>query len=233
MDTPRGSQARIRRHIDNLGDPDADVSYRAECYLIRYYGCRATEALTDACADPNPIVRFRAAWALGHTQDPRALEPLLRLMEDPDPRVRYDATLALGRLGDARAVEPLAARMASSGPEGSADCAAAVALAQIGPPAMPVLLPLLEHSIPEVRRKAAYALGRAGGEAVIEPLTRLLSHQDIPMRIAAVEALADIGTARCRLLLDQCASDPSEEVRRVADYWRRELAGPGDAAPQP
>lgn len=233
MGTPRGTQARILRHIENLGDPDAVVSYRAERYLIRYYGRRATEALTDACADPNPTVRFRAAWALGHTQDPRALEPLVRLVDDPDPRVRYDATLALGKLRDARAVEPLAARMASPDPEGSADSAAAVALAQIGPPAMPVLLPLLEHPIPEVRRKAAYALGRAGGEAAIGPLACLLSHADIPTRIAAVEALADIGAARCRMLLDQCVSDPSEEVRRVADYWRRDLAGPDGAAPQP
>jgi HEAT repeat protein len=150
-------------------------------------------------------------------------------MEDPDPGVRYDATLALGKLGDARAVEPLAARMASPDPEGSADSAAAVALAQLSPPAMPVLLPLLEHPLPEVRRKAAYALGRAGGEDAIDPLARLLSHADIPTRIAAVEALAEIGSARCRLLLDQCLSNPSDEARRVVANWRRELAGPGGA----
>jgi len=210
-----------------------EVGCRAGRYLVRYYGCRAVEPLADACTDPNPVVRYRAAWALGHTHDPRALEPLVRLVDDPDPDVRYDATLALGKLGDAGAVEPLAARMALPDPEGSADNAAAMALAELGMPAVPALLTLLEHTIHEVRRTAAYALGKAGGEAVIEPLTRLLSHQDIPMRIAAVEALADIGAARCRTSLDQCASDPSEEVRRVAEYWLGVLAEAGGAAPQP
>src|SRR5579872_3031502 len=98
MPNKTAEKRRIKHHIANLNSPDQKVSARAEGYLIRYYGARALEQLTEACSHPNPVVRFRAVWALAYTHDPRAYETILHLADDADERVRYDATIALGIL---------------------------------------------------------------------------------------------------------------------------------------
>ena len=149
---------RIRRHIENLDSPDANVSARAEHYLLRCYGVRALEQLLSACDHPNPVVRFRAAWVLGYTRDPRAFDALLRLTDDPEERVRYDATIALGIHGDPRAI-PHLYRMFLAG---DYTRPASMAFARIGLSALPSMKKALKNRSAKVRQ---WAIDMVGGFA--------------------------------------------------------------------
>jgi HEAT repeat protein len=146
---------RIKHHITNLDNPDQKASYRAERYLIRYYGSRALEQLKEACQHPNPVVRLRAVWALGYTHDPQAYETILHLTNDPDEGVRYDATLALGVLGDERAIEPLTRILLHNDDTG----AAATVFIRMGLKALPALTEALQQGSPVVRRSVLNVLG--------------------------------------------------------------------------
>jgi HEAT repeat protein len=146
---------RIKHHITNLNSPVEKVSSRAEDYLIRYYGSRASEQLMEACLHPNPVVRFRAVWALGYTHDPQAYETILHLMDDHEETVRYDATLALGILGDERAIEVLTRILLSN----DETRPAADALSRMGIKAVPALMVALDQGDSPVRWSALQVLG--------------------------------------------------------------------------
>jgi HEAT repeat protein len=218
------TRRRIQRHIEALNSTDTDVAARAEGYLIRYYGVRAFEPLIAVCAHPNPAVRFRAVWALAYMHDARAYDTILQLTRDPEGSVRYDAAIALGILGDVRAIEPLVTLMRTPDPETAVDSAAAEGLVRLGKPAVPALIAVLQQNAPELRRTAAYALGNIGDEIAFEPLADLLRHPEENTRIAGIEALAAIGTARCLFLIGQCLDDVAEPVRSNATYWYSEVA---------
>jgi HEAT repeat protein len=220
----RETLKRIQRHIGNLGSPDEDVAKRAEGCLMTYYGARALDLLTEACTHSNPEVRFRAASILGHTRDPRAYKTLVRLTRDADHRVRYDAAIALGILGDTRAIKPLVALMTKRDDKTSVDNAAARGLCHLGTAATPAVLPLLKSRKAHIRMAAADVLGGIGDRRAIQPLTVLLADKDPWTRIAGVEALAEIGTARCLALIRRRLNDPVQRVRENAAYWYREVA---------
>ena len=151
---------RIRRHIENLDSPDANVSARAEDYLLRYYGTRALEQLLTACDHPNPVVRFRAVWVLGYTKDPRAFDAIHRLTDDPEERVRYDATIALGIHGDTRAI-PHLYRMFLVG---DYTRPASMAFARIGLSALPSMKKALKNRRAKIRQWAIDMVGHFAEE---------------------------------------------------------------------
>ena len=192
----RGSTAeRIAYHISNLGSPDRTVARRAEFHLMRHYGARALEPLIAACDSPNAQVRYRAVWLLGRTRDPGAYDTILRLTRDPDGEVRYDAALALGSLGDARAVEPLIILLQEPDTEYCVDSAAAMGLDRLGVVAVPAVMEVAEHGNGHARVMAISVLGGIGGDGVAELLTTLASDADEQARVAAEEALEEIGAA--------------------------------------
>jgi HEAT repeat protein len=223
--TPSETRAakRIKEHVANLGNPEGEIARRAEDSLIRYYGGRALEPLIGACADANPQVRSRAVWALGKTRYPRAYETILRLTDDPEGYVRYDAAIALGVLGDERAIASLVALMQKPDEQHCVDSAAAMGLDRLGQPAVPALLNVLQSGSNEARRLAASVLGSIGDRGAVEPLARFLTHSDKDLRIAAIEALAQLGGSDCLALLQPCLQDPVPEVRETAEYWIEEM----------
>jgi HEAT repeat protein len=170
MPKETAEKRRIERHITNLNSPEEKVSSRAEVYLIRYYGSRASKPLMEACHHPNPIVRFRAVWALGYTHDPQAYETILHLTDDPEENVRYDATIALGILGDERAIEILTQLFLSN----DATRPAADALSRMGIKVVPALMVALDQGNSHVRWSALQVLGNFakdfGDERCIELL---------------------------------------------------------------
>jgi len=52
-------------------------------------------------------------------------------------------------------------------------------------------------------RKAAYALANGWGERALDDLSRALSSDDVQLRIAAANALGNVGTEASKALLDQ------------------------------
>jgi len=55
-------------------------------------------------------------------------------------------------------------------------------------------------------------------------LAHLLADADEDIRIAGIESLAEIGTAACLTLIQQCLDDPAGPVRENASYWYHEVA---------
>jgi HEAT repeat protein len=189
----------IGRYLADLEDPRQAVAARAEERLLHAIPRlrRSRQVVIDqliaATAHSDPHVRYRAVWALGATRSPRAYPTILALVQDPDSRVRYDAVVALGRFGYVQAVQPLIDLVRQPSREDSVDSAAAMALAKLGQPAISPLLEVLQTGNPKAREMAARTLGSIRYPVTIEPLGALLTDPDEWVRIAAVEALAQIG----------------------------------------
>ncbi|QGZ89549.1 hypothetical protein GQR42_08210 [Microcystis aeruginosa FD4] len=73
---------------------------------------------------------------------------------------------------------------------------AAEALVRIGQPSVEPLIAALKDEDVVVRRAAAEALGKIGGELAIEPLVAVLKDEDVDVRRSATEALGKIGDGR-------------------------------------
>lgn len=168
-------------------------------------GEEAIVALLGLAKDPERLVRNRGVQALTCFGE-AAVPALVEALGDPDPDVRWFAAETLSNLGPhARAAFPdlswswsqgCACASGSSGsgkgpglpdqPHGDQ------ALGRIGPPALPVLVSLLEDPDRSRQREAVRALGQVG-EAALSVLTALTRNSDPWVRRSAAEALARLG----------------------------------------
>jgi HEAT repeat protein len=146
-----------------------------------------------------------------------AADRLADLLSDPQASVTLAAVAALARIGEP-AVAPLTKRL---GREHPARSAAALALAEIGPPAkpaLPALEALLDDADRGVRLRAAEAHWRVGGDAGKGLTVIRAGLKDEALRQAAVDALFRVGPpARAALPeLTEAVRDPSATVHQPA-----------------
>jgi HEAT repeat protein len=97
---------------------------------------------------------------------------------------------------------------------------ASMRLGEIGPPAIPALLDLLDRRVEGIGYLVASALGDMGAKAAaaVPHLIALLGHSDKDTRLGAAQALGEIG-ARPELsvpALQKATSDPEANVRVAA-----------------
>ncbi|MDQ2106094.1 HEAT repeat domain-containing protein [Azospirillum isscasi] len=148
--------------------------------------------LADLTAD-TPDTRRAAARACRAFPDAVALIAK-RLEEEEDTRVVEALVLNLVAIGGPAAAAALAPLLRSD----RAGCrfAAAEALADMGPDALPFFDALIRDSDPQVRIMAAeIARGRVGG-AVVQTLEHLLGmEEEINVCCAFIDVLAETGTA--------------------------------------
>jgi len=196
----------------------------------------ATTALIRAMDDPVPEVRVRAARALGSIRTNEALVPLVEALRDPG---RWSAIRVAGILigaGD-DAVEvlleayprlPLHAQVSAIDIFGRSRSLKAVAL----------LRDLLKDREPDVRARAAFALGAVGDPNAAAWLTEALSDRAWAVRAMAARALGrlkeegSIG-ALCSALADQqwwVRANAAEALKNKGDVGVRALLGMLDAA---
>jgi len=194
-------------------------------------------ALLPLVDDPEPAVAEQALLALGQSSDPGALPALLAALRSDDRGRRLAALDALahragagvGDAGVADAVAPLARDAAD--PEEGARALDVLAAAAGDADAVAALIEVAAAP----RRTAAVvdALARLG-ERQLSSVGRGLSHPDVAVRCAVVEALGRMRQPAASALLAEALHDAEESVRVAAEHalGRRDVRaarGAGDA----
>lgn len=207
----------------------ADAQVREEA--IASAGASGLELARDevirALHDPTPRVRRQAAETLARLGGPDAVDALLHMTRDHPDLVDEEILEALGELGDPRAVPHL--RSVLESPRPSLRRAAARSLSQIGgaDAVQALILGAANREDPDLRRAALQGLRRLGAteaeavvvDAVLDPLPSV--------RVAAAEAVAELGIAsaapRLRRALEQFSDEACSEIAYA-------LGATGDAA---
>ena len=144
-----------------------------------------------------------------------AVGPLIQALRHWDYRVRANAARALGAIGDPAAAEPLARQLADDLWR-PAICAR-FALEVIGEPAVDAILGRLASAEPEVRERAAAALGHIGSAKATDALCKTLAGDDDGfVRATAAWSLGRIGDPRALEAMKKAASDKHGTVRQCA-----------------
>ena len=177
---------------------------------------RAVAALGRVLSDPDADVRAAAAEALGVSGTQAAVMPLLGHLDDSVPNVRAAVVKALARLGDRRAVVPLIGKVQDTRP--SVRQAVAEALGELGDDRASSALVLALRDVSEdVRIAALLALGKLGSDQSVLAITSMLEAETrSPVRAAALDSLAAIGSERGLDTLVETLDSKGSEDRRVA-----------------
>ncbi len=191
------------------------------------------EALSRLAAGPPTLVRMLrdprwhvardAAVLLGELRTTIAEGPLADLLAHGDDRVRRAAAIALGRLGSPHAVRALRSALGDAAPEVRAQAAASLAEREGASSAVTLATALDAEADAGVQEAILAALGRlATPDAVerlikaAEPERRLFRKKSLPLRVAAVKALAEARTPAAVSALQSLANDKEALVREAA-----------------
>lgn len=255
---PVVEEASLERYLRALQSDNEEIR-AAAIAALRSIGEPAVGFLIQALSDPHPGVRIAAAEGLGEIGGDSSVDALLLILNDADRDVRIAAAGALGQAGDARTILPLIGLFHDGYPE--VRSAAAAAVAAFGHAALGPLDAALENPAPKVRVTAVKALGIVGdprsipllvrhledpahevgviaartlagfGQPAVEPLSAILRTGEKEGRLAAIDALALIGTAEADEALEYALRDRDRDVadkaaaaltrRRGTDVWRK------------
>ena len=133
---------------------------------------RAVPALLDALEDRDRALRGEAAFALGEIGDPAAIDGLVKALTDPKIGTEREASTALGKLRNSGATEVMLRHFREA--QNPAERASLLrALAQMGEPAVDVMIAMLKDDDVEIRRTALQQLSALStpGYVVAQNLT--------------------------------------------------------------
>lgn len=138
--------------------------------------------------------RALAAEKLGRLKSPKATEYLVRAMNDPARDVRTVAVRSLGNVRDTGAIEPLINKFVSAAqdPHSLPLRVVKTSVMKYSNEALPLLIPLLDHSSWRVRGQAADVIGEIAEVSTAEHLLPMLGDTEPDVRIKAVKALGNI-----------------------------------------
>jgi HEAT repeat protein len=166
--------------------------------------------------------RVQAAFELGDMASERSVPDLLRALGDHSVDVRAAAARSLGRLGATAAVEPLIdASVAQRVPRS----VTGAALLEIGAPAVPDLLELLDHDDPRFRVYAVDLVGLVGSAADADSLPARLRDPSSEVRATAAAALGRLGAGAGRDALIDLLEDRVPFVRAAAATALGQIGG--------
>jgi superfamily II DNA or RNA helicase len=226
---------RSRRYVvaDDFGTVRIDAILEAIPERLR----RDLAGLLASCSgdltDEEWEGMVRGAWQTGEApglcgmhwllvlagRDPRTLAGLLMTglavappAGAPPARVRAESLVPPNR--EHSVEDTVRALERAAGPE--REGAARRQLVKIGPPALPLLMPLLNSPDDEVVLRAIGAMEAIGDPAAVDPLIPHLSDRRYNVRVRAARALGRLGDPRARLALMRALKDREPEVRRAA-----------------
>lgn len=202
-----------------LSATDPDVKEACGTVVARA-GAVAVPVLARRIAEDRRETKLGAAALLGATRCAEAVPLLLPLVENQDWSVRCAGVAALGGLGGADAGRAVIAALRD--PDERVRTAAATAAGELGDRAVgPILLArLVEETDDDAARAIVGALGVLREERAAPKLAELaqavsgvFQRRAVAMRVAAVHALAAIGTSEARATLALHRDDSVPEVR--------------------
>jgi cyclophilin family peptidyl-prolyl cis-trans isomerase/HEAT repeat protein len=209
--------------------PDSVVRRTAALAAGRIGDLRATPYLLQVLDQPDSTVRVAAAFALGLLRDSSAVEPLIqRLTGLPplDTATAAEAVTALAKTGGRRGSDFFASALAGRVALSQVDPAPALGQMlletwRLGEDARPeALLSFADDTIPAVRWRALYSLGRLRAPAGANHLIASLRAEDPALRAVGARALsreyavaAKLSPATVQGLLARAIDDPDPGVR--------------------
>lgn len=133
--------------------------------------------------------RWRAAEMLGEEGDLRAVGPLILALTDPYVDVSWIAAKSLGKLGDPEAVPHLIELLKSEDIWNRLGAAEGLGGIRDQKAVQPLVEVLKDDPKPKVQMKAAWALGRIGGETARKALDSQKNDDNEQVRKAVLDAL--------------------------------------------
>jgi len=182
-------------------------------------------------------LRSAAAQALGRLGDDRAIVPLMSILNDKSVnyRLRLAAAESLGKLGDEHAMMPLLEIIRDEREKSLYLKESAVkALGMLGDiRAIEPLIDVLEskRGIKDkfnfLKEQIIEAIGRIGqpSRKATDTLIAALTDPASSIRLAAVEALGELGDQACLAELKMCVFDKDDDVAKAAIYAVYRLCG--------
>ncbi len=193
--------------LERLGDPDAAVRHAVIGGLNSIAHPAMSARIARMLDHESALVRESAIRVAGYFGYAECAHAVFGLCRDAEEAVRTAALEHLPYFDDPRALEAL--RSALAGGSGSERAAAVRALAWMpGAAERDLLVQTLSDHDPWVRYFAAMALGRHGHVSALSALAaRARTDPAVHVSIAAIEAVAAIGTEQAALLLSDLAGD--------------------------
>lgn len=183
----------LKWHLWRLRSRKVWVRQRAVRALGKMRSRKALDALVTVLKDEDPFVRVRVAWALRENASREALDTLVPMLNDKKHWVRDAASRALRELKwKPETLEEQASDSLARSNLGHDDY---VRIAQIGQPALAILLAILQDKDHDSRETAVEVLRRMGSCEAIRALNDALNDSDRVLRSRAAYALAEIGPA--------------------------------------
>lgn len=181
--------------------------------------------LLHMLGDARWYVARNAAALLGEMQARDAEKPLTGLLHHDDERVRHAAIVALMRLGTARSMPAIQEALRDRAPQIRMQAAAALVGRKESNVTTLLLRALDDERDDEVAAAFLLALGRLGTPDAVARLIAtaeadrgLFRRKPVALRVAAVQALADVPTEEVRAALSALQADRDDDVRATAVY---------------
>ncbi len=210
-----GDESVLDDLVKNFTSREAPLRKNIALLLGKFSTEKAVDALAFALKDAEPEVRKAVVQALGSQPDERARRPLMLAVTDDDPEVRMLAADALGKTGSPEAATTLisllqdvdlwvrAAAARGLGKIGGEQCGAVLA-AQLPGATDIFLLALID------------VLGRLREGQALEPLLKLVDHEDPEVRKTVLAALDGYPWDLVRQAVISLLSDAHWSVRKTA-----------------
>lgn len=207
--------------ILSLDSRDPEVRENAAITLGKIKDERAVQPLIKLLTDQEWEVESAATNALVEIGEP-AVEPLIKILQDENENVflQMKVTAVLAGIKDERAVQPMIKALKEK-PELQADLGYNLGL--MGEPAVEPLITALGDGDPNVRVRAAEALGRIGGERAIGPLTTALNDEDETVRVFAKLGLKSIEAQKKDTLIATYGKEREFYIEDQRREWYKKL----------
>ncbi len=210
--------------IKVLGELKNSKARRVFCDALSEIGKNAVELITPFIDDRRWFLVRNITYILGRIGKEQSLPYIVKAFNHEEIRVRREAVQALGLIGGPKAVGILVKALTDN--DVRIRCMAAVNLGKVGKEAG--LIPLLEvvqskdfYKREPVEIKAFFnAIGMAGSNVAVPILEQLLERKSWfgrgvtdEIRLGAARAMAMIGSAEARVILEEGKSSKDDSIR--------------------